>query len=262
MSYPQPDPQVAITNGYQYFRLNTPLSSPGDIYESAQGAHALAVGPDSDIANIKVVYLDQGVTQTAMNIATISPRRALVGLTLAQNDATYAPAQRTGRLLFYADDIYDPSFRPRAFTSDDAIDFAAPVLDVIEYFDPLGSLGPARPDKTWFYQNYIVPSGHLLYLVVPFYGRRYAYINFTNRNNVTANTFGITAVNYAITDDATPNPYHQETTIRAAASVAVNGSVTQIIRASTTGVFDALIFSLTNSGPAPLRIVTSDDEPT
>ena len=261
MSFPQPQASTYAANNYKFFRLNTPLSSPGDIYESDQGGHAFCVGPDSDIANVNMAYFDDQVEDTFMQFATISPTRSFVGELFARNESKFAPAHRPGRIMFWADDIYDPNFRPTSFATGDSIEFIAPQLDIIEYFAPLSSLVPPRRDKEFPFQNFVVPAGHKLYLVVPYYGRKYCYINFTNRNNTQLNTFGITAVNYAITQDDSAHPYHQETTILAPAAVAANGgTLTQIVKASTTGVFDALVFSLTNSGPAPLRIVMSDME--
>jgi len=258
MSYPQPDADKYATGGYQFFRLNTLLSSPGDIYESSQSGLGFAVGPDSDIANVNVAYFDDQV-DTFMQFAVISPNRALVGRLDARNEASYAPAGRPGKILFWSDDIYDPNFRPRAFVSGDKIEFVAPRLDVLEYFISPPSLGPARQDKSFVFQDYSVITG-TLYIVVPYYGRKYCFTQFTNRNATDPTTYGISAVNYAITQDGSPNPYHQETVIHAAATVTSGNSVTQIITAKNQGTFDALIFSVTNAGPAPLRIVMSDQD--
>lgn len=256
MSFPQPSSDQYAISGSQFFALNTPLSSPGDIYESTQGGHGLALGPQSDIANVNVAYFDQQVP-TFMQRVVISPGRAFVGRIDARNDTKYAPAQRPGRILFWSDDLFDPNFRPRGFGVQDSISFVAPILDVIQYFKPLASLTSGRQDKEFVFQNYIVGTG-TFYIVVPYYGRKYCYVEFTNRE-VTPNTFGIIGVNYAITQNDTLNPYHQETTIRAAAAVAGGAQVTKIITAAALGVFDALVFSVTSPGPAPLRILMSDE---
>lgn len=257
MSYPQPNADAYALGGAGFFRLNTLLSSPGDIYESEQGSAGLALGPDSDIANVNVAYYDPQFAGNFMQFATISPQRSLVGTVAARNDAQYAPSGRPGRIMFWIDDIYDPSFRPRSFNSGtDSIQFVAPRLDVIEYFSPQASLVTPRNDKSFVFQNYIV-SG-TLFIVVPYYGRKYCYVNFTNRNTVLPNTFGILGVNYCITQDNTLNPYHQESTIRAPAAVAAGGSVSLVVRAANQGMFDALVFSVNEAGPAPLRIIMSD----
>jgi hypothetical protein len=258
MSFPQPLADPYAVNNYEFFRLFTPLSSPGDIYQSTQGCHALCIGPNSDVANVNVAYFDDQVSPTFLQTMTISPTRSFTGLLNARNEASYAPAGRPGRILFWADDIFDPNFRPRGFNSvTDTIVFVAPQLDIVQYFAPQNSLVPPRSDKSFVFQNYNISAG-VGNLVVPYYGRKYCYIQFTNRNTITPNTFGITGVNYAITQDNTPNPYTQETTIHAAAAVAPGASVTVIITAQAVGVFDALLFSLTDAGPAPLRIVMSD----
>lgn len=262
MSFPQPQPTPYVVNNYQFFDINTPLSCPGDIYESNQGGHMFCVGPQSDIANINMAYFDDQAAPSLLRQTTISPTRSFVGEIYARNESRYAPADRPGVILYWPADIYDPNFRPRGFsTDDDSIEFVAPQFNVIQYFAPVSSLVPQRIDKEFTFQNYIVPTGGVLYLVIPYYGRKYCYINFTNRNATSANTFGISAVNYAITQDDGSNPYHQQTTIHAPASVSANGgTVTQIVKAGTQGMFDALVFSLTQSGPAPLRITMSDQD--
>jgi hypothetical protein len=259
MAYPQLNPDQYAVNTYGFIPFSTPLSSPGDIYESPQSGGAFAVGPNSDIANVRMAYFDDQATPGFMQFVTLSPRRALVGTVNARNEASYAPSARPGKILFWAEDIYDPNYRPTGFVANtDHIEFIAPVIEVYEYLKMPTSLGPARIDKEFVFQNYNFNAG-VFYLVVPYYGRKYCYVNFTNRNQTTPNTMGIVGVNYAITQDGSAHPYHQETTIRVAAAVNSNIGVTQIIRASANGMFDALVFSLTNAGPAPLRITMSDD---
>jgi hypothetical protein len=262
VSYPQPDSDLYAIRGYQFFRLNTFLSSPGDIYESKQSGHGIAVGPESDLANINVAYFDDQVP-TFMQRTTISPNRAFIGRVDARNDSVYVPANRTAKILFWAADIFDPNYRPIAFPAafnpaTDAIEFVPPRLDVIEYFKPLGSVTPGRDDKKFLFQNYPVVLGRF-FLVVPYYGRKYASVQFTNRDALLPNTFGIVGVNFVISQDDV-QPYHQEVTLRAPAAVAAGGTVTREITAAADGMFDALVFSLTLSGPAPLSVVVSDTQ--
>lgn len=259
MSYPQPSAELYTVAGFEFFRLFTPLSSPGDIYESAVGSLAIAVGPDSDIANVNVAYFDAQVPTFMQNVV-ISTGRAFIGRTDAQPAASYAPAGRPGVILFWSDDIYDPNFRPSAADPGDTVLFVTPKLDVIQYFQPVNSLGPERNDITHVFQNYDIDAG-TLYIVVPYYGRKYAFVEFTNRDSLLPNDFGISTVNYAITDNGGGNPYHQETVIRAAAAVAAGATVTDIVTATADGMFDALVFSISQPGPAPLRIIMSDRMP-
>ncbi len=258
MAYPQPNADQYCLKGYEYFRLLTPLSSPGDIYESAQSGHAVCVGPESDIANVVVQYFDDQVTNFVQQ-TTISPRRAFIGRIDARNDATYAPAATPGRVMFWAADLYDPSFKPTGFNvSTDRMEFIVPQIDVIQYFQTNPSLIPERIDKQYLFQNYGATAVN--YIVIPFYGRKYCYAQFTNRTPVTPASFGIIGVNYAITNDASTTPYHQQTIVLASGAVATNASVTKVVTAVANGTFDALVFAVTSGGPAPLKITVSDNE--
>jgi hypothetical protein len=257
MAYPQPNADQYCIKGYQYFRLLTPLSSPGDIYESAQSGLAFSVGPESDIANVVVQYFDDQIPDFLQQ-TTISPRRAFIGRIDARNESSYSPSGTPGRIMFWAADLYDPNFRPTGFNpAQDHIQFIQPQIDIIQYFKPNASLIPERIDKQYLFQNYQVGP---TWIVVPFYGRKYCYAEITNRAAVTALSYAIVGVNYAITDDSSTTPYHQQTAIQAPATIAAGASNTKIITATATGTFDALAFSITTDGPAPLAIRVSDNE--
>ena len=251
MTYPQPIGSDAVLNGGQIYRLRTELSSPGDIYESDVSGLALAIGPDSDIANIRFAYFDPQ-SSTKMTTGTFSPQRAFAGLVASQNTSLYPTANRAGRILFWADDIYDPNYVPSGAAPGSTVQFVPPIFDIVQYLSQPTALTPARPDKKYLFQNYTTT-----YFVVPYYGRKYAYIQYTNRNAVTPSTYGILGVNFAITNSAGPTPYHQETTIVTPAAVAANASVTTIITAKTQGCFDCLVFQVAQN-PGPLVVLMSD----
>ena len=261
MSYPQPSAVAYTRNGYDFFRLKTILSSPGDIYESAVSGHALAIGPESDIANVNVNYFDDQAPNFLQQTA-VSPLRSFAGRIDAQNGKTYTPSGRPGRIMFWPADIYDPLFRPRAFGAGDLMNFRAPMLDVIQYFSPPPTLVPQRIDKSFVFQNY--NATQVSWIVLPFYGRKLAYVQFTNRTPLTSFTFQIIGVNYSITPDTAPGPlvatpYHQELQILPSTAVAFGSSISEIITATTFGMFDALVFGVGQAtGPAPLRIIMSD----
>lgn len=264
MTYPQPSSNNYATGGSEFFRLRTLLSSPGDIYESDQGCLALALGPDSDLANINVNYFDDQAP-TFVQQATISQQRSFVGRLSSRVDATYAPSGVPGRVMFWAADIYDPNYRPLTFDSvNDTINFQTPILDVIQYFQDPPTLVPPRVDKQFVYQNYNAFGG-VCWIVVPFYGRKYAYIQFTNRTPASGMTFQILGVNFAISPNPSPipplsgPPYHQERIIVAPTLVPYPNSSNTVVNATTTGMFDVLVIGIAGAvGPAPLRIVTSD----
>lgn len=181
MAYPQPSADQYAIDGYKFFRLNTLLASPGDIYESGQSSNGICIGPDSDIANVMVAYFDQQ-QPNQMNQAKISPSRSIVGRLDSNNDGSYLPSGRPGRILLWSGDTWNPNFEPPTVSDNNFIILETPTLDVIEYFEEQPSLVPQRNDKTWFYQQLLFPAavsttpGSII-VTVPYYGRRFARIN-------------------------------------------------------------------------------------
>lgn len=268
MTYPQPNANNYATGGYPFFRLNTQLVSPGDIYESEQGATAFAIGPESDIANARIYYLDSQLTPTLMNEAVVGQRRGLVGTVFAANDQNYLPANRPGRILIAADDVYDPSYVPSTWGNADPIEFVAPVLDVIQYFSPQQSLTPQRNDKRYYFQT-IVPGGegatNTKFMILPYYGRKYASICCTNIAFIETFSISILGVNYLVNDASSSLIRAQETVLVTATPITARATHQEVIVATLDGVFDALVISLATSGAtlsltAVLRIVFSDEE--
>lgn len=262
MSYPQPDADQYAVKGYQYFRLNTPLSSPGDLYQSAQSGHALAIGPDSDIANVNVAYFDDQVP-TFLQQTTISPFRAFEGRVDARNDARYTPSGRPAKILFWPADLYDPSYVPlKPFATgvqfdptQDAITFITPQLDVIEYFKPQPSLTAGRRDKDYIFAD-ILAAARWTYLVLPYYGRRYFHLRMGGLFGTSLPlTFGIYGLLYF-------NSFNSIET-QLLAPVATPISVSQIYTAQANGTYDAIVLSFLNTFGATrynavIRITVSD----
>lgn len=267
MTYPQQSSNDAVTGGESLFRLSTKLVSPGDIYQSDVGGHAFCVGPDSDLANIGVVFYDPEGPPTFVQQIAISPARAYVGLIPARGDVTYQPSNRKGRTLFYSLDLYDPAYRPPGFAAlQDYIQFQTPVLEVLQYFAPPASLAPTRNDKTFYYQDLPAVPGHSSYIVIPYYGRKFCFLNYSNFSGGGID-ISLTGVNFAITKDTAPI-LHQENALVPATTVA-NAATFEFTFGSGTigaikgGMFDVLVFKATKSGgsagfPTPLKIVMSD----
>ncbi len=179
MSYPQQDADQAVVKGADLFRLNTLLASPGDIYESSQGALAMALGPDSDIAEVNISYYD-AQQPLGINNVVLSTTRSMVGkIDVNNTPAAYLPANRPGKILIAPANLWNPDFLPGEFdeTHDTQI-LETPRLDVIQYFHDQPSLVPQRRDKTYTFQSVAVPAfaAARAYVTVPFYGRKYANI--------------------------------------------------------------------------------------
>jgi hypothetical protein len=161
VSYPQPNFDQYALNGYKFARLNTPLISDGDIYESQQGAQGFAIGPDSDISKVNIAYFDDQV-QRFMNQVAITPERAFPGFFAARNEVNYVPSNRPGRILIWSDEIYNNTWNPNFIDISGQVDFEVPVLDVIQYFAPAAqAMNQGRNDKEYWYEflnvNFVEP---------------------------------------------------------------------------------------------------------
>lgn len=268
MSYPQPSSDDYAIKGVQFFRLLTPLTSPGDIYESAQSGHAMALGPQSDVANAVVAYFDAQV-QTFVNVTAIGPRRTFVGRIDARNDAKYAPSGRPGRILIFPADLFDPSFQPSGFVADSqTLTFVTPILDVIEYFSPQQSLGAYRDDKTYRFEG-IPNNGASGWIIIPYWGRKSATIRFTNFTSDNLQT-EIRGVNYFIQDgtNAVERTLLSSSPIGsgAARDIVLTSNANTVpaspITIANVGAFDALAIFMqitTQDGATPLEVTVSDD---
>lgn len=262
MSYPQSIASEAVLGGQSYWRLNTLLVSPGDIYESDVSALAFSVGPDSDISNVAINYFDPQAGVSSMNEFVVSPDRSMVGLVSARNEVPYPlrlSGNRPGKILISSADVYDPSFQPASFAGGDRMVFEAPRLDVIQYFSAPPSLTPQRSDKNYFYKGFPVTNWN--FIVIPFYGRKYAYFSIQNDDAVAAADWQVIGVNYSITT----NPQqHIEKQLQAVTAVSATGGFDDlVVKASTDGVFDALCLGInyTPTGDLALavKVRVSDD---
>lgn len=263
MSYPQPDSDEAVLNGLQFFRLKTTLTSAGDIYESAQGANAFMLGPDSDVAKVSMAYFDIQATPTYVQKVAISPDRGFAGFVPAPNNtAQYAPANRPAKILMWNDAIYNADYLPVGFNpNQDEINTIKPVLDVMQYFVPLASLQSSRADKEYLFQHLPFPI-RTYYLLIPYYGRRYAMVNIFNKTSPPVDlTCVISGINFAIAENNVDNE-NMVHTLSTTTVVAGTETVIAPITASQDGMFDYLQIAITGdsglAGPVPLKIVVSD----
>ncbi len=261
MTYPQPDSDRAALAGLDYFRLNTKLVSPGDIYESVQGAKAFAIGPESDISRIRAYYIDEQTPTTRMSNFVVSADRSYLGSVYARLDAQYEPARRPGRILLATDDIYDPSWRPTGFEPGDVVNFVPPVFDVIQYFKKAPGLWPQRVDKRHYFQGFDDGLSGSITIVIPYYGRRYASFRIKNVDADVASSLAYTfgAVNFAITDDAdaTAIKKHQQVTF-ANAALAQYVSASFNATAGIDGMFDAVFVKVDRDTASVVHITVSD----
>jgi hypothetical protein len=198
MTFPQPDSRMAVLNGQEFFRLQTQLVSPGDIYESEVSALAVVVGPDSDMAKYLITYLDQeavGIT----NQVIVTPDRDIIGRIDSRMDAIYPGAgARRGRILASLADLYDPSFTPTGFSAGagDVIYYEPPNIDLLFYFKNPPSVTPQRSDRQFKYLYLTPPTvpGRSSFLVLPSFGRKSGFFTFDNLSLVDTVTVVIDGV--------------------------------------------------------------------
>lgn len=271
MSYPQPDSTAPVRNGQNFFRLNTPMVSPGDLYVSEVGAGAFAIGPESDFANVAINYYDKA-QPGFMNSVIVSSDRPFVGTVGAFNDSSYQPSNTPGRILIHPTDLYNPLLPVQDIVGVDfPIDetfFIAPQIDVVQYFDSPPSVFPARVDKTFMLQRALQnPAGDpnsTAAIIVPVYGRRTISYRFQPITAGNPSLFGLVAVNFAVGDINGYAVYAPDGTgpfvVPPIQQVApVNG----VIDTKTFGRVDALIVILggNDAGKFVCRIDVSDQAP-
>jgi hypothetical protein len=238
MSYPQPSSNAAVTGGQNIFRLQTSLVSPGDIYQSEQSAFAVAVGPNSDIANVLVNYYDE-TAPGFMNSLLVGSRTPFSGLVLAQNDKVYKPSGLPGRILFSVAD-----FIPQ-IPSAQADQIVPPVLDLIQYLSPPPvGIPTVRNDRNLYFQDY--PTGGASYrLMIPYYGRVFASLLFGQ--SAGGESVKVEGCNFFDAISQTPTTLVPVTALAA-------GNVSKIVKSSVDGMFDYL--RITISGGTGINIRT------
>lgn len=291
MTFPQPNSNAAVTTGQDVFRINTQVMSPGDIFESEVGCHAVAIGPNSDLDTVNVIYLDpvpkyfvpvaavQPTLDTSMmGQATISPDRPYIGRLDAQVEtADYPLINRPGRILFAAGDIVvDPSFYlPEAYEpTEDSLSFEPVYIDIIQYLTPPPSLIPQRSDKTYRYQYFpsaLIKAGSA-WVVIPGYGRKSGSFVFKNAStadptdSVTVHVFGV-----KLSNSNTPGVVGEAAVeIFTSAALAVDDVANYVYDSSADGEWDVFYLVLEGyfggSDPQPLPLafpttITLSDDP-
>lgn len=266
----------AVLGGQEYWRLKTPLQWPGapnthlgaeGIFESEVGALAVAIGPDSDIANVQVTYFDGTVSSPNVRSAIVSPDRSFVGRIDARMDVAYPECRRKGRILFHSRDIVPLStWRPIDFAAgDDSIQFQRPVLDVIQYFSAPPSLIPQRSDRLFEFQYLFPPPGgpgKSAYLMIPAYGRKSGYFTFYNQDGIATVTTSVRGVRFSPSQlSAIPGVDGTVTSTLFTSALLSGQSANYTYKSSTAGLWDMFLVKLQNYQGAsfPLHIQLSDD---
>lgn len=253
----QPNFDQAVLSGADFVRMTQLAATTGDIYESTQSCHALAVGPTSDFANYRVAYFDTQQSPTFLNQLAIGPGRPFIGRLDARNVQKYQPANRPGRILIYPIDLWDEEFTPTGFNPvQDKLIFETPVIDVFQYFTPKVPAS-IRYDKTYEYDQ--LPFGlDDVYVCVPFYGRKYGLVQFQNATDQIIE-ITVSGLNFNMTEDG---PLLKA--ISGPTNIAVGAVAVIPITSQANGMFDYIQVQLNPAagptGNSPLRITVSDSQ--
>lgn len=263
-NFTQPNTDAYAISGYDFLRIKAYLSNSqgmGDLYFSQQGCHMITVGPDSDIAQVQVGYFDDQSAPTLLSQIMLTPDRPFPGNLLARNTTPYMPAAQAGRILIWPQDLYDPNYLPAGFNPiTDKIVLEVPILDVIQYFKPQDVMPAVRADKVFYYQT--LPFGSRdTYVLIPFYGRRYAHIQAKN-NTAVDQSITIDGLNYTIADITTPGPTLQS--ITTVTVIATTATFSKVVTQAANGRFDMLQVKFTAGAATAnlsLKVTVSDIAP-
>jgi hypothetical protein len=276
MTYPQPNTNAQTTSGgASQWRLYTKVAQAGEIYEIDSPSSAIAMGPDSDFANVLITYLDTSLDATGdVGSIHVSPQYPFGGNIAPRFDTNYplstGTPPRAGRMLVSLLDNFNTLYAPTGFNpATDTIYRVPPYLDLIGWQKyPPPTLPSRRSDRDYLFQNHPAANaggaaGQFVYMV-PTFGRKYIFVDFFNLSGANIN-FGILGVRFVQNGTATGGPgFNIEKILLASAGVANNAGAEKIIPASTLGMFDAIIITLgTATGvaiaQAPIRVTMSDD---
>lgn len=251
----------------QVFRIFQMLESSGDIFEINSGIQAAMVGPQSDVANLKLDYYDKQQPNLVNEVFV-----AVNNPWVAQ---TQASSRVPGNLVVTTRDLVDNTYLPRAFGANGG-DFVAarpkPMIDIVTYLRKPNGLAPLRDDKEFFFP-FISTAGIGVadaYYILPYYGRRYGHINLVNLDD-TANVYTLTVwgVNLSVGAQTASGltPGGSKAAESPLGTLVAGAGVTDdlVINANTDGLFDLLALRLVGSlGAADpnstLRVTVSDTQ--
>lgn len=266
----QPNTVDAVTTRQQIFRIFQPLTSPGTIFEIDGPIGAAWIGPNSDVGEIRLQYIDE-VTPPALlvdqaNVADVSVGGPFVGRLDARMDTDYSGTTTKGRILAYAVDLVDPAYvRPTGALAVPRRRFNVPPrLDLICSLGDPKLVPERRADYTHrfpqvpFQNDVGVSDDGSTDVVIPIYSRRMATIQL----QVPAGVAVVASVYIAALQPGTVQPFAKFVGERSfpAVSVAITDSL--VWKASdaknedlisTTGLIGAdAVNTTTEVGPLPL----------
>jgi hypothetical protein len=202
MTFPLPSSSVvSVTSSQAFWNLHTKIESSGDIYESDVAGLAFAIGPDSDVAQVKVSYFDPNEADK-LNEQIVSVDRPFVGRIEPNLNERYATGQLGRMFISLLDVIPTTGFIPPSGATNQSVQIAPAVVDLIQYTTTEPNILSGRPDKVFRYDTTGEQASwpfatNPFWFIIPFYGRRFAQVvvknlNFAAEPNIGVTTFGLT----------------------------------------------------------------------
>ncbi|MBT8453017.1 MAG: hypothetical protein KJO40_13695 [Deltaproteobacteria bacterium] len=278
-----------VQRSQDHWRLFQQIESSGDIFEIDESLKGVAIGPDSDVAEVLLSYYDPAQPQ-AVEQLSVAVGNPFEGRIDALMGTEYPQTQSPARILASLGDLIDNAYVPHAWwpgdpeaeppEAPDTITYATTFVDLIGYFDKKAEQARVRSDRKILFSRYSgMPSGaQAAWYVVPAYGRRYCRALFVN-NVATAPTpysvdIDLIGVRLGQGLNSSGGNSSGEVLIGSQAGITgitgsnVTGSSGQVIyRSSLHGLFDLLVLKTVPSLPiaifgtdANIRFDLSDTE--
>lgn len=265
-----PDAVTAVKARQQIFRIYKKIASPGAIFEIDEPIAAAWIGPNSDVGEIRLQYIDSVTPPSQLvdqaNVADVSVGGPFVGRLDALMNQTFGTTGTRARILAWPVDLVDPAYiQPTGPLAVPKRRFNVPPrFDLICSLSLPTSIPERRADFTHRFPS--VPFQNAAGgaddgstdIVIPIYSRRMATIQL----QVPAGVAMVASVLIAALQPGTVQPFAKFIGSRSFPSVSVAVTDSLVWKASdsrnedsiaTTGTIGADAVDLvTNVGPLPL----------
>ena len=276
MAYPQTRADVEVLNGKNFWRLRTPLSSSGDIYELDTSAAIVAIGPNSDVERARITYYDVQAA-ASVNSVVISAGNPFIGRLDALLDTEFPTTgsaattpetaeSSVARVFISPLDSIQPDYIPLSQFPDDIFIYPPVDLDVLSFLSEPASIPGTRPDKkTESTVPVVTGSTNTTRIALPHYGRRSFTVNATAQGAGVGYTMDVDGITFFPAGFAGAPIFGETSVASAVALPAATGTQATVSgTAAAFGFFDLL--QITISGPTtipfsePYLVVLQSDE--
>lgn len=186
MSFPQTQASQATLRSQDYWRLFTEIETSGDIYRCDVSARAFVLGPQSDVARVKISYFDpQEPAADLANNLVVSNERLFSGRVDALQIEQYGGGDQQANILITLLDLMPPpGYQPEAAAAaGDEVVLVQPRLDLLAYLAPVPANVPDRVERQHLLQGrQSIQLADSIWYIVPFYGRKSVCYGIKNVN--------------------------------------------------------------------------------